>query len=81
MDDPWQFVGLVGLSIITGLCGLWLYLHRRQAERIDKLNETNNKAHKDIHKKIDALDEKSAERHNIVRDKIEQVWLHLVNKK
>ena len=80
MDELWRWIAGIGIPIVSGVGWFVIHAHRRQVERLDELNKSNSDAHMDIHTKIDAMDRKSEERHHVVRDKIEKVWQHLVNK-
>ncbi len=76
MDEVWQWIAAIGVPIFGGIIALWVRSHLRLQDKLDK----NDSDHGKIRQEISDLDDKSAHRHGVVRDKIDQIWQHLVNK-
>ena len=74
---PIEWIAGIGVPIISGVIALWVRAHLRQSQRLDDMQKTNSRDHREIHQKIDDTDGKSAKRHSIVIDKIEKIWQHL----
>ena len=67
-DIRWILGSLGGIA--AAMLGIWWRVESRQDKKIDDLSETNGKDHEILHKKIDKL-----------RDKVEDIWKHLVERK
>jgi hypothetical protein len=67
---PW-ILG-IGVPVIGGLFTLWLRVESKQDRAISQLQESNDEAHTELRKAM-------TDQHSKLRDKIEQIWQHLVH--
>ena len=72
MDWPTIVIAFV-VPLIGGLAALWWKVESRQDKKIDTIQHTNGKEHKDLHDKIDS-------NHHAIRDRLDNIWKHLSNK-
>ena len=63
----------VAVPIIGGLLTLWWKIESRQDRKIESLQVTNGKEHKDLNDKIDS-------NHHAIRDRLDNLWKHLSEK-
>jgi hypothetical protein len=80
MDSPIVRGLLLLIPIILAIIGLVIRVHRHHMERLKDLESSNSAAHKDIHAKIDEVDQNSERRHSLVRDRIDEIWKHMVRR-
>jgi hypothetical protein len=87
----WTAVITIFLVVAGGVFGyVWngriehkreLHKLREQTEaHLREFRDENNNAHDTIHSKIGDVNEKSEKRHGIVRDKLEDIYRHLLHK-
>ena len=62
---------VVGALVAAGVAfvGIWQHNDKKREHKIDELRRNNDDDHRQIHHKIDN-----------VRDKVEDIWKHLVSK-
>lgn len=62
---------LVGLLVAFGVAfvGIWQHIDKKKEHKLDEKFKNNDDDHRAIHHKIDN-----------VRDKVEDIWKHLVSK-
>lgn len=73
MSPAWQWIAAIGLPVVLGLLGFWWRVEARQDKSIKEMADANHKAHSDLHDKIDR-------NHNALRDKVQEIWEHLVHR-
>ena len=82
MDDEsirWILGATLGLAGV--MFSLWWKVESRQDRKIDLSNEKNVEAHAGLYKKIDATEAALTAQHMALRDKIEDIWKHVVKNK
>jgi hypothetical protein len=77
MDDTgfhWAtIITAILVPIIGGLIAVWWKVESRQDKKIETLQQTNGKEHKDLHDKIES-------NHHAIRDRLDNIWKHLSDK-
>lgn len=75
----WILGGLGTFAVL--LFGYWWKVEERQDKKIDALGVKNDLAHRRLHTKIDATQAELTRQHMQLRDKIEDIWKHVVKSK
>jgi hypothetical protein len=68
-EDVKWILGVIG-AVAGIFLMIWWRVESKQDSKIDELKRDNGQEHQTLHKKVDK-----------VRDKVEDIWKHLVEKK
>jgi hypothetical protein len=64
------FLAGATITVCLAVFGVWFKLHHRQETKLETLQITNGKEHRDLHDKIDA-------NHHALRDRLDKIWQHM----
>ena len=81
MPFEWQWIAAIGVPLLIGGITMWWKVEAGQDKKLDRLHDENHKAHLLLHQKIDKAEEVRDDQHLSLRDKIEEIWKHVVKHK
>jgi hypothetical protein len=79
-SEIWYLIGAL-TPIVIGVVGLWWRVESQQNVRIEKLTTCNHHDHQAIRKEIIDTKDQLTIQHLQLRDKIQEIWEHLVKQK
>lgn len=79
--ETWMVFAGVGIPLLVAAISVWWKVESGQNTEISALQKCNHEDHTEIRKEIAGSVETFTEQNNHLRDKIQEIWEHLVKEK